>query len=180
MKTNTVILFVSLIALALAIMSLYGSHIALSLDSAMAVVAICTTMIVGVSVLDRMTIHDIEKRLDELKDVEKHLDDFKTNMNIIHHVDLGLAFFTWKPDSTIKEVYKAIEIAMKANDAKRTHACVENLQKLVNILNEIKVSNDGKKKMMEYKMDIRDTELYPVFKDQLDKIFKSIEKLHVK
>lgn len=187
MKTTTVTLFVSLIAIALAVMSLFGSHIALSPDAAMAIIAVCTTMIVGISVLDRMTIHNIEQgihkieeRLDELNEVERRIDAIKTNVNIIHHVDLGLAFFTWKPEITIKEIYRAIEIAMKSNDAKRIHTCVDNLQKLINILNERKVTDDEKKMMMDYKMDIRDTELYPVFKNHLEKVFMSIEELQVK
>ena len=46
MKTMTLCLFVALIAFALAIMSLFGSRIALSTGSALAVVAVCTTIIV--------------------------------------------------------------------------------------------------------------------------------------
>ena len=69
---------------------------------------------------------------------------------------------------------------MKANDVKRTHICVDNLQKLVNILKERKVTNDEKKRMMDNLMDIKDTDLYPIIRDQLNKVFKSIEELQVK
>lgn len=180
MKTMTVCLFLSLIALALAIMSLYGSRIALSADSALAVVAVCTTMIVGVSVLDRMAIHDMEKRLDNLNGIEKEIEDMKINANIANHVAFGLAFFAWKPENTIKEIYKAIEIAMKADDAKRTHTCVKNLQAIINILNKRKVSNEEKEKIRDCNLDICETDLYPVFKDAIDKLYKSIEDLQTK
>ena len=174
MKPNTISLFFALIASALAIMSFYGSRIALSADSALAVVAVCTTMIVGVSVLDRMTIHDLEKRLNNLEKTEKKLEEIKTNVNIANHVAFGLAFLSWKPESTIKEFYRAIEIAMRAGDVKRTHACVKNLKRLIDMLNEKGVTETEKEKMKDNKIDINDTDLYPVFKNQLSEIFKSL------
>jgi len=165
----TVCLFVALLALALAIMSLYGSRIALSTDSALAVVAVCATMMVGVSVLDRMTIHDLEKRLDRLDGIEKKIEYMRTNANIANHVAFGLAFVAWNPGNTIKEIYKAIEIAMKAGDAKRAHNCIKNLQAIVNMLNKRKISSEEKEKIRDHNLDISETDLYPVFKDMIDK-----------
>ena len=180
MKTMTVCFFLSLIALALAIMSLYGSRIALSADSALAVVAVCTTMIVGVSVIDRMAIHDMEKRLDNLNGIEKEIEDMKTNANIANHVAFGLAFFAWKPENTIREIYKAIEIAMKTDDVKRAYTCIKNLQTLIDILKNRKVSDEEKRKIMGNNLDVSETELYPVFKEAIDKLYKSIEELQTK
>ena len=181
MKTSNVSLFIALISISLAIMSFFGRRYTLSPDTALAIVGVCTTMIVGVSVVDRMAIHDIEKRMEKLEDLEKKTDTMKTNANIANHVAFGLAYFNWQPEATIKEIYKAIEIAMRVGDAKRTNTCVDNLQKLVDLLGKRSegFSSTQKKKMINsIPKSLENTELYIIFKDKLAKLEKSIDDLH--
>lgn len=43
-----------------------------------------------------------------------------------------------------------------------------------------KVSSEEKEKIRDCNLDIRETDLYPVFEKAIDDFYKSIEKLHTK
>lgn len=184
----------SLMAIAFSMIALCGDQSAVTHDynGVLTLVGICATLIVGISVVDfisvRTAFNEIDKRMDSLLEridrlekMEGNIENMKTNINIANHVGFGLAFYAWKPEATVKEFYKAIEIALLANDAKRAHNCVDNLRKLINMLKEErkdKISLQQKDKMKSaIPQTLEKSELYPVFKESLDSLYSSIEML---
>lgn len=79
---QTCLLF-ALLAFAFSVMAFFSKQGAIAAEGALALVGICTTLIVGVSVVDTMTIQRMQKDIAELPKLKKDLSNLKNeNKNV--------------------------------------------------------------------------------------------------
>ena len=162
---KTVSFLSSIIAIAIACMSLWGRSYHLTSESLIAVIAICTTIVVGVHLYDTWTLHKMEEKLEKLSGVNKEIEEMKRNSNIAFHVSWGLSFINSNPKKAFSECWKAFEIAIFANDAIRANTCMkclESISKKSDLSDMVKLSTE-----------LLSAPLYQVFQKRIEDLFKS-------
>lgn len=78
--------------MALAILAFFGQHGTGTTDAALALIGICTTLIVGASVLDMVRVYQIEKRLELINEKTKELENTDSHVKIGVYLAWGFAF----------------------------------------------------------------------------------------
>lgn len=95
----------------------------------------------------------------------------KQNANIALHVSLGLSMVSWKPKQALRECWKALEFAIKANDAIRANTCIDCMESVSKHLKheDIQKISDTIKPSEE----ILSEPLYKVFRDRINNLLQT-------
>ena len=162
------------------------------LNGTLTIVSICVTLIVGVSVVDAIAVHDIlskynrkidamTERLDELSSLNKQFHKTKRQTNLLLHFTWGLSFSKEQPYTAIAEYWKAIEFAALNDDVKRAKSCIHNLEEVVKrVLEEPKQMADISNKEdlndipKEVPKDMRESSVYIAFAERVDELIPQI------
>lgn len=157
-------------------------------SSALSLISICTTLIVGVSVVDVVRLEKLEKKIDELKelrrDVDKQkneLEELRDNANIALDANWGFTLVSVKPQTAVVQLWKAIEKSFKKEDTKRANTCISVLENVIKIIEkdnqikqELRKETDGHVPI-EITESLEYSSLYDTFKSRLEKILQKIE-----
>lgn len=191
-------LLLSWTAIIFSIVALVGKAPATAEDSALTIVSICVTLIVGVSVVDAIAVHDIlgkynskmdamTERLNELSSLDEQLHKTKRQTNLLLHFTWGLFFSDKQPYMAIAEYWKAIEYAASDNDLKRAKSCINNLEEVVRyVLEEPKQNSDNSNEEdlndipKEVPKGMRESNVYIAFAENIDKLISQINQIRLK
>lgn len=179
-------LLLSLIAFALSVLAFFSNN-KLSTDSGvLTLIGICTTLIVGVSVVDTLRLQQLEEKVKKLKEtketVEKmsdKLEKLKNDANIALDANWGYTLYTIQPHTAIQQVWKGLKLALLTDDCKKLKTCMEVLK---HIKEEIKKNGELSKKLnkkldnnvLMIDEDMKNARLYILVKDELDKLLRGI------
>lgn len=92
------------------------------------IIAICTTLIVGVHFLDSWTVNRMSEKVNKLAVLEEELKQTREQANIALHLTTAIGFISWKPQQAIEECWKAFEMSMAQNDAIRANTCLDCME----------------------------------------------------
>ena len=187
MKANST-LVISLVALALSIISLFGRHCMCVPEVVLTLIGVCTTLIVGVSVVDALTLRSIHQKLDDIKKIEQKVNATNERINLMRehsnmcfHLAWGVAVLPWQPHTAIKECWNSVRIAMSLDDPQKTHTCVDTTEKIVKmikkkpeLLNLYRCTAGIPK---EIDAEMKDSELYSTYRVKLKDISKEVGRL---
>lgn len=184
MKDHSDLVF-ALLAFAFSMMAFFGNGCANVENGVLALVGICATLIVGIHVIDEFKIRQIEKKTIEMEKVAEELRKQRNNQNTIIHLSLGLACLSIQPATTLRECWKAIEMAMDNESTLNTNTCIDTTKKLIR-----KIENDEvlKNKVMDSKEKLPNevteamvsSKLYRAFSTSLEEILKKFAQLKSK
>jgi len=191
MNKSYVAITISLLALVLSIVSLFGYHSMCIPEVVLTLIGICVTLIVGINIVDFFTLHNMHQKLDHLRLLEKQIDStnkrvemMREQTNISFHMAWGLAVYTWQPHTTIIELWKSVENAMRLEDAPRTHTCLDILEKTIRKIKSDKELSDlykthsNSKRLPEgISKEMKQAKIYNVFSEKLNDILKEINGL---
>ena len=184
-------LVVAIIAISLSIITLSGKSCPIPSDNILALVGICTTLIVGVSVVDTITIHNLQKQVDglqkiqyDLKDViaqcEAKLQEQKDRANISNNLSWGLALIGWQPYSSFLYFFKGLELSLATNQQKGVESCLHCMEQVPKSIARLKkhhqeIDHAKKGKIpLSVPDEICKYEIYRLIKNRVEKVFKDI------
>ena len=191
---KTFCIFCSLIAVVFSVLALCGHH-CMRLDGALTIVSICVTLIVGVSVVDAIAVHNIlskyngkmdamTERLNKLSSLEEQLHKAKRQTNLLLHFTWGLSFSKEQPYTAIAEYWKAIELAASDNDVKRAKSCIHNLEEVVRRVSEEskQIADNSNEEALnaipkEFPKELRKSCVYIAFEKRFDELIGQINQL---
>ena len=191
---------VAFIAFLLSILALFCKGFCFDASSVvLTLIGSCTTLIVGVSVIDSLTLRrtlrdvdekmkylteKVEKEVEKAEDLEKHVERLKKQCNILFHHTWGLSFCKSDPYQALLEFWTALRKTIEDNDIKRAKSCLTNAEML---LDEI-INNNQKNISLEYDalkdipskvpQDMTNKDVYIAFKDRIDELLKRIQLIH--
>jgi len=187
---NYTSLLFSLIAFAFSVLAFFGIKGQPIDNGALALISICTTLMVGISVVDVMRLRDLEKQMEELKDTQKSLvqlnneiGELKNHANISLDANWGFTLYTINPQKAIAQIWKAVVLAFSLNDTTRIKTCISLLEAAINrICNDKSLSDKLRKECMgkmpiNITKEIRESEDFLDFQDQLVKVNDMIESI---
>ena len=182
------VLILALIAFAFSLLAFFGVHGQVSDSSALALISICTTLIVGVSVVDVMRLQKLEKQMDELKelkkDVEKQkkeIESLRDNANMALDLNWGYTLFSIDPKNAIIKVWKAIDKSFEKESTKRVNTCIKVMNTIItNIEKDPKLIQLLKKETagnvpIEITESMENSDIFSAFKTQIEKTLQKIE-----
>lgn len=151
-------------------------------------IGICTTLIVGVSVVDALALRSIHQKLDEIKKIEQRIEAtnerislMRDHSNMCFHLTWGVAILSWQPHTAIKECWESIRIAMSLDDPQKVHACVDKTEKIVKMIKkEPELRNlyrctAGVPKEIDAGM--KESKLYSTYREKLENIIKEVNSM---
>ena len=188
MKHSAFIL--SLIAFAFSIMAFFNFNGRCTSDSALALVSICTTLIVGIKIMDTLKIQKYEDDMKRVFDLESKLENMKARLeelrqhsNIALNANWGITFCSVDPKLSIEQSWKAVQLSLLLEDAKRTNTCINILNLVVKTIEKdntisIRLKNKcNNSHPIVITDEINKTDTYKIFKDKISDIIEEIEKI---
>lgn len=175
----------SIVALGLSIYAVSNEYYADIPTTVLSLVGICATLIVGVSVVDAISLRstlkqmdekmiELNKRIDDLSKVGKKVHKMRKQTNILFHHTWGLSFASHEPYAAFAEFWKAFELAAKEGDVKRAKSCLDNAELTVediisrNSNNEELDVPDMERIPDKTPENIKNTKIYYAFADKVD------------
>lgn len=159
---------------------------------ALTIVSICVTLIVGVSVVDSLTVLNLQKQIEKLAEKQLELQEIKNTHNkrieeqenllyISNQLSWGLALINWQPFSSFRYLVKGLEKSLEINHLKGIHSCLmcmENVPKIIKTGKE-DFNDDAKKKgIPKISDEIKSLDSYKLIKIKVDKIFIEMEEYY--
>lgn len=159
-------------------------------STVLTIVGICTTLIVGISVVDAFSFHfhmnKMENRMDELTkkqndleikrmDLAKKLEEQKVKEDISDKISYGLALLNWLPYTSFKYFIKGFEKSLLANNVKAINSCLICLESVPKLMKEkeVKITDAAKKKgCPQISEEAKQLEAYKLVKDRFEKIYE--------
>lgn len=178
----------ALAAFALGVLAFFGFCVHSTDNGVLAIISICTTLIVGLAVVDSLRLRELEEQLMELKNAKEELFELKNQFteikqkaNISLDANWGFTLYQTNPRNALRQIWKAIELSFSLKESPRIKTCL----KILNIVVEkIEKDNDLKKELkntckgempIEITKVIRLSEDYADFQEKLDQIIKKID-----
>ena len=132
--TKICCLIISLLALAFSVMAFSNNVIWASSESVLPVIAICATLIVGMNLIESITIFRLEqkqeqfsKTIEEIDFLKKDLEELRLKANIALNESWGISMLTLQPFFAFCLLYKAFSLSVSMNDAERADNCLKLL-----------------------------------------------------
>ena len=174
MKSLSVIL--SIVAISVAAMAFCGNPFSSTSDATLTVVAICTTMIVGIHIIDRLEIreirHEMLRQRQMSDEVKVNLRSVRTAMNITW----GLVKANDKKYlSALYFFLSAFKIAIEMNDAYRASICIRQIDNLYTCKHRWGKDPGQINNITKLLTELRSLQLAKVFEKDLKKIKETIE-----
>lgn len=177
-------LFFSLIAFALSLMAFFTCGVSVSVENgALALIGICATLIVGVSVVNEVRMRELEKKLKKIDEVEKNLEYLRVHSNIAMRMSWGFAYMSKMPYTAFREFENAYKHALKSNDMHWIDATLQCMEEIVRIKKDsednIKKREESSKRKInsEVPKEIQEIKAYKAFKDRTEKIYSEMSKI---
>lgn len=176
----------SLLAFAFSIMAFFGINGDDTGNGILALIGICTTLIVGVNVVDSLRVQKIEKQIEELDDMrtlKADLNKLKQDANIALKATWGISLIKMAPKKAIQETWGAIRLSLIANEASKLSSSYSVMGFLINSIEKDSDLSCRLIKECEQEIpikiaeEIKGTELYTLEKEKLDKYIKKIESI---
>ena len=167
-------------AFALAILAFFNYHGNVSENSILTLIAICTTLIVGINVVDAVKVNEMRKKIDELNTVTSNLEKNDKQMNVAVYVAWGLAFISWLPYTSFIQLQKGLIIAIQIEDPHKVGLCLDCMEKVLEMIYLMKkkgqrVCKTGREKIPKtVPEDIAVEKMYKPFKDRIMNVYKTI------
>lgn len=129
----------SLSALVIAILALFSKCGCLSVENGvLSLVGVCTTLIVGINIVDALKIKQMEVKVKEMEQVRNDLEVLRINANIAIHTSLGLSYFNSQQYvKAFEEYQKSYKHAFENNDAKRVRMCTKLMKETIECVNKL-------------------------------------------
>ncbi len=189
---KTISLLFSWTAIILSIVALVGKTAVTAEGGVLTIVSICVTLIVGVSVVDSLTVHNIQKRIDKLseeikkieekeKDLENEREKQKASLYISNQVSWGMATLNGLPYTSFRYFVKGLEKSLEANNQKGINSCLKCMEQVPKVIERMKKKGEecddaGKKKELPAISDIvKELEVYKLVKSRIEKIFEQMK-----
>ena len=175
---NLVSLFFSIIALVISIANATCKNFdECSIEKfILPLIAICTTLVVGVHLMDAWEVRDIKKRLEKLSNLENRVEEHKNKGNVALHLNMALSFVRWKPETALRECWKAFELSIVMDDAVRANTCINCLEIITRDITNEKKSIQYYKDIIKPSNEIANTSLYKVFHKRVEEIIQITNK----
>lgn len=128
----------------------------------LALIGICATLIVGVSVYDSYTIHNIQRRIEEMRRIQNELEkkeqnivkennELKNSMYIANQLSWGLALMNLLPYTSFRYCFKGLLKALETNNTKATNNCLKCMNETNKLLKHKKNDKEVIKDSAKYK-----------------------------
>lgn len=177
-------IILSLAALALSFVAITGIHcfeMNVS-DSVLTIIGVCATLIVGVSVVDALTIRNLQQKIERFDKLDKKVSRQLHQINILFHHTWGIQMWDKQPYTALSEFWRGFCIAAESDDIKKAKSCLENAKEVSNeIMEKLNsktfISNQDKEQIpTEIPMFMKDTKVFCAFKEQAEALIDSINK----
>lgn len=153
-------------------------------DNILTLIGICTTLIVGIHFVDIMRLKDIEKRINELNQKEQLIYDLEKKLKIAFNATWGVTYLKYQPYSSLYHFLRAFHLALQYQDCLRAKTCLNGLEMVIKRFESLKDenkpydSNTDREKITETLLEeIKNEELYTVFKADINRVFTKINEL---
>lgn len=174
-------LFFALIALAFSALALFGKLCLIDLPNAvLSLIGICCTLMVGISVVDAISVRKLERKINELDKLKKKVDKMLNQSNILFHYTWGVQNEKDYPYAALNEFWKGICIAAKYDDVKRAKSCLENAEQLLDGICTKQESKDMLSKKgvdllpREVPKEVEESKVYDAFEDRINALIEII------
>ena len=171
-------LLFSIIAISVAVMAFCGNPFSSTSDASLTVVAICTTMIVGFSIIDRREIKELQQNMQEQNKITNTIkDNLKDNLK-----DVKIAIsVTWglirvHENNYLPALYhflNGFKTAIENNDACKASTCMNQIKELYSL--QWAYDYPYIQAINKLLTDISLIKLSVVFKDDIEKINTKIK-----
>lgn len=184
-------LLLSINALALSALALFSKFSCEVIPTAvLSLIGICCTLIVGVSVIDSLIVHNIQKQIDKLsnaqKEIEKQEEDLKCtikkyedNSFIGNQISWGLALINWQPLTSFRYFVKGLEKSLIINHTKGIYSCLicmEQVPKAIKKYNiDITADTARKKGLPQISEDTKKLDEYKLIENRVKKVCEQMK-----
>lgn len=193
---RSVCFFLSIIAFALSAMAFFGKYDCNGIPNViLSLIGICCTLIVGVSVVDSITVHNIQKQINKLDDTqikqekqEEHLkvliEEQKSTTYISNQISWGLATLSMQPTASFGYFVKGLEKSLETNNVKAIGICLHCMEQVPKIMK--RKENDSKhhisvqKETPQLSEGIKELETYKLIAERVENVFLNMEKYYEK
>lgn len=181
-------LVLSLVALALSFVAITGIHCfeMNASEAVLTIVGICTTLIVGVSVVDAIAVRRLGRKIEELDKLEDKVRKLTKQSNILFHYTWGIQHWKERPYTALCDFWRAFSIAAETDDIKRAKSCLANMEKLSKEISEKLVLREALSKEnielvpREVPKSMKDSKVYCAFDVRIKILIEKINKELIK
>lgn len=191
MEKNIISLLVSISALAISIIALSGKISFFPLpDIILTLVGICATIIVGVSVYDKIAIHsalklydtklqELSEEMDKMSKLEQEMQRTKTSANILFHFTWGLVYRHQDSFEALEQFWRALLLSANSGDIARAKYSLNYAEQLVQEMasQEIPPKPKSFKIPAEVPETIIKSDVYCAFESRISKLLEDIHQL---
>ena len=173
-------LIFSLIAVAISVMCLPSFGFMVNEGNIIALIGVCTALIVGLNIYDAITVRKIDKKAERLQQKINNLEKLEYRSEINFKISCGLYARRKQTYTSFLFIFKALSIAMIHDDAECVEKCLSLLSQFDKI-NSTKTKNqsssDSKLKDSEIEQILEKIEkcrLYNLYNKRIQKVLKSV------
>lgn len=186
-------LIISLVALTLSIVAIFGIHknVESISDLVLTLLGVCATMIVGVSVMDaiairgliekeEMKMQELSDRIEELSKLKEKVERTRIQTNILFHHTWGIQQWEKQPYTALAEFWRGFEFAVKSEDCSRAMSCLTNAEDITkDIIDKLQrqedISNaDFDRLPQSIPNKVKKAKVYCAFQDRTENLLKQI------
>lgn len=174
---NFIISIIALIMATIALDAIYFESVsktcATTLDATLAIIAICTTLIVGTSVVDSIKMNQMDAKIKELESDAGLLKKKEKEIEVAVYISFGMALLNLQPKSAFNYFQKALVVAFKNENVNwigYSIQCLENIPRL----SKVRDGNCNKTAHYDIPDDITKSSIYHTFKKRIENVYKEI------
>ena len=181
---NTLNFLLSIIALIVGIIAFFVKGCCSISETALGIIAICTTLIVGFAIVDNLRIHQMEQKIKELEEKADFLTESKKEISAAFDTSFGISLLNWQPYTAFNYFQKGLEKSLSLNNIKwigQCLKCMENVPIMIRKMNKEGTKIDDKKKSQISPTtpdSIKKYEAYKAFQERIDSIYTELQKLN--
>lgn len=158
----------------------------ISAEDILALVGICTTLIVGINIYNAMSVRKLEIEREELHQNIRKIEqlNYKNEINI--KISNGLAIMYIQPYNAFLMLFKALYLSIERSDTYDIERCIQLLEMFPKILGRIKslysnsneISETGKSKITTALIDnISNEQLRNLYQKRLQSIIEVVNRI---
>lgn len=181
-------LLLSMVAIIISIVCKWFIPMAVT-DGALTLISICVTLIVGLSVVDSLTVHNMHKRMEKLAEKQKELETQEIRLKeeiaeqavtsfVSTYVSWGLALINTQPFTSFGYFIKGLEKALEKNYTKGISNCLNCMEQVPKVIkqNKGKIKDEAKKEGCPQLSDaIKQSDAYKLVEDRIDKVLADMK-----
>ncbi len=174
-------LIFSLIAVAISVMCLPSFGFVAYEGNIIAIIGVCTTLVVGLNIYDAIMVREIDKKAERLQQKINTLEKLEYRNDIYFKISCGLYAQRKQAYTSFLFIFKAMSIAMMHDDAECVEKCftlLSQFDKINSTKNESQSSSDSKLKYAEIEqllVEIEKCRLYNLYKQRIKEVLNSVD-----